>query len=390
VPPLGKDGLTLVLREPARVLGVSFENDSLIGHVTEAAEDQPGALPWLADFFTDLWQRMRERADGVLRISDSREIIQIGAALIKRADGFLAQYPDKIDPVKRLFTLRLAQVQRQGDPVRARLERDSQMCGDQGEDQDWALITLLAAPEWRLVVTGEIDGKATAEVAHEVLLTAWPMLKRWLDDEREFLAWKGDVEYARRQHDAAPKRERKAALLMGRPLAQAQQWLSDRPGDIAPKEAAYIKLNARRAMGFRALAAGVVMAALVGLTVLGSGAWFTYKATPEKRAKFVSLLFEAEQQQLVSTTNFAGAVTTVRSTKVKVFALSFVDAQTKTVLDAADGSSAIGTAIDVAIDAMVASYQNARSNHWIARIELPTFKQCLNQRLDWLYTWTHR
>jgi hypothetical protein len=42
-------------------------------------------LPLLADLFTDLWERMRERGDGTLRVSDRREIIQVGTALSKRA-----------------------------------------------------------------------------------------------------------------------------------------------------------------------------------------------------------------------------------------------------------------------------------------------------------------
>ena len=120
VPPLKVDGLALVLGEPARVLGVGFESEDLVNHVVKSAEDQPGALPLLADLFTDLWERMRERADGILRVSDRREIIQVGAALCKRADRFLAEAPDQVEAVRRLFTLRLAHVPRQGEPVRAR------------------------------------------------------------------------------------------------------------------------------------------------------------------------------------------------------------------------------------------------------------------------------
>ena len=162
VPPLDADGLMQVLREPARVLGVTFESDHLIDQIVRSAEEQPGALPLLADFFTDLWERMRARGDGVLRVSDQREIIQVGAALAKRADQFLEQHPDKLEAVKRLFTLRLAHVPRQGEPVRARWEREAK-----ANDAEWALVEELAGPDWRLLVAGEKDGKATAEVAHE-------------------------------------------------------------------------------------------------------------------------------------------------------------------------------------------------------------------------------
>src|SRR5262245_64655416 len=72
VPPLKTDNLALVMREPARVLGVGFESDDLVSHVVKSAEDQPGALPLLADLFTDLWERMRERGDGTLRGTAAR------------------------------------------------------------------------------------------------------------------------------------------------------------------------------------------------------------------------------------------------------------------------------------------------------------------------------
>ena len=223
VPPLDADKLALVLHEPARVLGVGFESDDLISQVVKSAEDQPGALPLLADLFTDLWERMRERGDDTLRVSDRREIIQVGAALSKRADAFFAKHPDKVEAVKRLFTLRLAHVPRHGEPVRARWEWDTR--GNQGQeiDAEWALVELLAEPDWRLVVTGEKDGKAAAEVAHEILLKTWPALKRWLEDEREFLVWRGEIKARQEEYDNAGKggaRQQRQALLMGLSLAR--------------------------------------------------------------------------------------------------------------------------------------------------------------------------
>jgi formylglycine-generating enzyme required for sulfatase activity len=245
VPPLDAGKLAVVLREPARVLGVGFESDDLINHVVKSAEDQPGALPLLADLFTDLWERMRDRGDGILRVSDRREIIQIGAALSRRADRFLAKVPDKVGAVKRLFTLRLTHVSRQGEPVRARWERDDAR-GTGQADTEWALVEMLAGPEWRLVVTGEKDGKATAEVAHEILLKTWPTLKRWLEDEREFLVWRGELDARREEYEQARKAgaaQQRKALLMGLPLDTAQKWLEDRRPDIEPSAQAFIEAS---------------------------------------------------------------------------------------------------------------------------------------------------
>ena len=248
VPPLDADNLALMLREPARVLGVGFESDELVSHVVKSAQDQPGALPLLADLFTDLWERMRERGDGTLRVSDRREIIQVGAALSRRADQFLATVPDKVDAVKRLFTLRLAHVPRQGEPVRARWERDAKPGTDPAVDAEWAPVEQLAGPNWRLIVTGEKDGKATAEVAHEILFKSWPTLKRWLEDERDFLVWRGELEARRKEYDKASEvdtRQQLQALLMGLPLDTAEKWLAARRGDIEAPDRAFIEASMR-------------------------------------------------------------------------------------------------------------------------------------------------
>jgi len=239
VPPLGAEALKTVLREPARALGVAFESDDLINYVVASAKDQPGALPLLADLFTDLWERMQVRGNGTLQVADRKEIIQVGAALSRRAEAFLAQNPTQIDAVKRLFTLRLAHVPRQGEPVRRRMVRAS------GREVEWQLAQTLAGPEWRLVVTAENEGEATAEVAHEVLLKTWPWLKGWLDGEREFLVWRDDVEVRRKERDKARGRDRSRALLMGLQLIQAEQWLKTRRTDIDQGEREFVEESVR-------------------------------------------------------------------------------------------------------------------------------------------------
>jgi formylglycine-generating enzyme required for sulfatase activity len=246
VPPLDAENLALVLREPARVLGVDFESDDLVRHVIRAAQDEPGALPLLADLFTDLWERMRERGDGILRVSDRREIIQVGAALARRADDFLAKNADKVEAVKRLFTLRLAHVPRQGEPVRARWERAAKPGFDPAADAEWALVEQLAGPDWRLTVTGERDGKATAEVAHEILLKTWPTLQRWLEEERDFLIWRGELDARRKDYEHvgnAGSRQQRQALLMGLPLDTAKKHLAARGGDLEGADRDFIEAS---------------------------------------------------------------------------------------------------------------------------------------------------
>src|SRR5262249_59097671 len=96
---------------------------------------------------------------------------------------------------------------------------------------------------WRLIVTGEKDGKATAEVAHEILFKTWPTLKRWLEDERDFLVWRGELDARWEEYDRASKagaRQQRQALLMGLPLDTAKKWLAaPRGGPRTPREGGY-------------------------------------------------------------------------------------------------------------------------------------------------------
>ena len=50
-----------------------------------------------------------------------------------------------------------------------------------------ALVAELAGAEQRIVVTGEREGKATAEVAHEALFTGWQSLRNWIASRRALL-----------------------------------------------------------------------------------------------------------------------------------------------------------------------------------------------------------
>ena len=69
--------------------------------IVDAAHDQPGALPLLADLITELWLRMQARSnkEGVIRTSSEKRIINIGAALIGRAE--LQNILYRIDDVAR-------------------------------------------------------------------------------------------------------------------------------------------------------------------------------------------------------------------------------------------------------------------------------------------------
>jgi hypothetical protein len=85
----------------------------------------------------------------------------------------------------------------------------------------------------RLLISREEEGHRLLEVAHEALLRKWPLLKGWLDNDREFLI--GIQQLAQDLHDwqKAGEQERPAALLSGLKLQRAKAWLAVRPQQLS-------------------------------------------------------------------------------------------------------------------------------------------------------------
>ena len=66
----------------------------------------------------------------------------------------------------------------------------------------------------------------TAQITHEALLTAWPLLRTWIDDNRESLRVRRRLSDAARAWGEAGRDP--AALLRGGQLALARDWAADR------------------------------------------------------------------------------------------------------------------------------------------------------------------
>lgn len=237
VPPLGREQIDRVIRGPAARLGVRFDRPEIVPLIAQATARAPGSMPMLSYLMADAWEAMRrdQASGGVL--SFAYEIVDISRPLADRADRFLDQHPDSEVALRRLFTLKLTHMPKEGEPVRRRAGR--QDC----TAEEWSLAEQLAGPDWRLLSTGQEGGEAVVEVAHEALLRNWPRLVLWLDSAREFLIWKGQLEADRREWEAATDADKPRALLTGLRLDAARFWLAERGVDLGEVDRAFVRAS---------------------------------------------------------------------------------------------------------------------------------------------------
>jgi len=242
IPPLDRATLQIVIEKPAEQFAVRFMPEGLPKLIAASASREAGFLPLVSYLLSDIWSATQARGDGVLRWEETPELFDIAAPLRARAERFLREHPEMQDATKRLFTLRLTLVPRDGDPMkrRARIAECSQA--------EWRIAEMLAEQDWRLITVGQEGADAIAEVAHEQILRKWDRLTEWLEERRSFLSWKAEVEAARADYDATPAPEKCLALLSGRALLIARQWFHTMPdsGDIAPAERAFVEASIAR------------------------------------------------------------------------------------------------------------------------------------------------
>ena len=308
VPPLDRGGIERVVRLPAERLGARFESEEVIEEIVAAAARQPGALPMLSDLLADAWRAMQAdpRADGVLRLPPG--FVDIARPLADKAERFVTSEPDSLDALRRLFTLKLALLPREGEIMRRRARRAE--CGV----DEWRLVEAMAGARWRLVTMGEEAAEATAEVAHEALLRHWPRVVRWLDEAREFLVWKSRFESDYRSWEEAGDAVRDRTLLTGLALEVAVRWREQRPTELSDGERLFIGESEQAAVAAGAAAEAAerrlawqrrAIYALVVLAFAIVGGFALYSLDLRDRAEYSAALARRSEQQAVEARELA-------------------------------------------------------------------------------------
>ena len=190
--------LRAAIEQPAARHGVVFE-EGLVEQIIASIKDRPGTLPLLQYTLDLLWREDKPENDRTLNTNSYLRIGGIEGALKQRADAIyrfakakkqIERSPAQREALRQIF-LHVVDLTSPGAEAHAVSRRTSLDAFPRAEDRQ--LISELV--DEKLLVSnaplpdknGQPSRSATIEVAHEALLSAWPLLKDWIEQAREVI-----------------------------------------------------------------------------------------------------------------------------------------------------------------------------------------------------------
>jgi hypothetical protein len=185
------DNLRETLERPAELAGYSFEDPSIVEDMMQAATSK-GALPLLSFAATRLWDA-RDRQRKQLTIAAYNQMGGVGGAFARHADQVAAALPPAGQLMLRAILTRLVTP----EGTRAVVDKQELLGLGTPADVESVLDHLVRA---RLIhVHTDPDQGATVEIVHEMLITEWPTLARWLEDSHALRGFTHELRQAAKQ-----------------------------------------------------------------------------------------------------------------------------------------------------------------------------------------------
>lgn len=245
--PMNREELNRAIAQPAQKVGMLIE-EGLTERILDAVEGEPGNLPLLEFALTLLWEKPR---NGRLNHAAYKEIGGVESALALHAQDVYDKLNSKEQGIAKRIFLELTQLGAGTEDTRRQVLKQDLLGGpetgffDENTSlkladsiknpvslvESEALVELviqeLAAA--KLIVTSELvqglTPTATVDVVHEALIRHWPLLRRWVEENREKLLRQRAIEAAALEWQQQGEPEELAYLLQGPKLAEAESFL---------------------------------------------------------------------------------------------------------------------------------------------------------------------
>lgn len=289
------DELAEMVREPASVAGLRYEERDGLGldrRLLDEASHNTESLPLVEFVLDELWKRYEDQPsnDGELRHADYEALGGLSGALQRAAEAALSRVSGS--EADRLIGFRnvMRQLVRigEGESEGKALRRDAAVDGFALDSGERRLVDALV--DARLCVTDAPASPSSAAVprvriAHEALLSCWPRVQHWLQQDGELLRIRDRVsrDAEQWQRHGRPKDllasdgkrldEIKTVAVSGMPLSEIV--------------AAFVARSRERAALKRRVRASAAVALLLLATLMTLLAVFASRSRQQERARFV-------------------------------------------------------------------------------------------------------
>lgn len=241
-----------MIQKPAQIAGLDVTGvDNML---LEEVDASPGNLPLLAATLAELWQAREGKR---LTSEALNEFGGIGGVITRKAEAAFKQLTEEKGSEAAEFSFKavfshLVRVKLDGEPTRATASKglfiddsDQQRLIELFSDSP---VTALGHPARLLVVdtdtvgSGEGDGHATVDVAHEALFRSWERLAQWIASRR-----KDEQVLARAAYDSREWHEKGKPVSLSalsierlRDIRAAMKRLGRAPEDLEPELRDYV------------------------------------------------------------------------------------------------------------------------------------------------------
>ncbi|MGJ5895421.1 nSTAND1 domain-containing NTPase [Streptomyces niveiscabiei] len=211
--PLTADELREVIVRPAQQVGLLVERE-LTARLVEEVSGRPEALPMLSHALLETWRRCRGRA---LTLAAYEAAGGVRGAVAATAEELYRQLTPAQARIARHLLLRMVEPGLGTPDTRRPLS-----CAELAEHTNPDLPLVLDRLTRARLLTADQDG---VQLAHEALITRWPRLSGWVEEDRERLRHRSRLaEVARAWHDHGRD---PGALYRGAALARAEELFPD-------------------------------------------------------------------------------------------------------------------------------------------------------------------
>ena len=290
--PIGRAGLREALIEPVRSAGYRFENNDMVEHMLDELQNASGALPLLQFTAATLWEN-RDEARRLLTESSYRHMGGVAGTLARHADAVLAGMSASRVALTRSVFQRLVTPERTRAIISVNELRELATAGQDVE----SLLQELADARLLVIETGADDG-GLVEIVHESLITGWPTLTRWLDENQE------DAAFLDRLRNAAIEwvrsGESEGTLWRGDAELEARRWAERYQGPLTTRDRRFLQAVfalASRSQRRKRLIIVSVIGVLVCMVVAATVALISIRQA-ERKASRQALELERQEKQL--------------------------------------------------------------------------------------------